>query len=100
MNLAAATVVMAAGDRGIPSPSQSVWYLGPLPLRAYALAILGGILVASLIAIRRYRARGGPEGAFADALIVAVPLGIIGARIYHVDRKSVVEGARAVRGRW
>jgi len=84
MNLAAATVVMAAGDRGIPSPSQSVWYLGPLPLRAYALAILGGILVASLIAIRRYRARGGPEGAFADALIVAVPLGIIGARIYHV----------------
>lgn len=69
---------------GIPSPPESVWYLGPLPLRAYALSILAGILLASIITIRRYRARGGPEGAFADMLIVAVPVGIIGARIYHV----------------
>ncbi|MGC0274708.1 prolipoprotein diacylglyceryl transferase [Pseudactinotalea sp. Z1739] len=69
---------------GIPSPAQGVWYLGPLPLRAYALAILTGILLASIITIRRYRARGGPDGAFADMLIVAVPAGIIGARIYHV----------------
>jgi prolipoprotein diacylglyceryl transferase len=69
---------------GIPSPSQGVWYLGPIPLRAYALAILAGIVVAGFIAIRRYRARGGPEGAVLDAIFWAVPFGIVGARIYHV----------------
>ena len=30
----------------IPSPTQSAWYLGPLPIRPYALCILMGILVA------------------------------------------------------
>ena len=69
---------------GIPSPSQGVWQLGPIPLRAYAFAILAGIVVATIISVRRYRARGGPEGAILDAIFWAVPLGIIGARIYHV----------------
>lgn len=69
---------------GIPSPSQGVWHLGPIPLRAYAFAILAGIVAATVISIRRYRARGGPEGAVLDAIFWAVPLGIIGARIYHV----------------
>jgi prolipoprotein diacylglyceryltransferase len=31
----------------IPSPSQGVWYLGPVPIRAYALCIIAGILVAA-----------------------------------------------------
>jgi len=69
---------------GIPSPSQGVWHLGPIPLRAYAFAILAGIVVATWISVRRYRARGGPEGAILDAIFWAVPLGIIGARLYHV----------------
>ncbi|MFV0427568.1 MAG: prolipoprotein diacylglyceryl transferase [Beutenbergiaceae bacterium] len=69
---------------GIPSPGTSVWYLGPLPLRAYALAILTGIFLGAWLANRRYRERGGPAGAVQDALIWAVPLGIVGARIYHV----------------
>ena len=30
----------------IPSPSQGVWELGPFPLRAYALCIIAGIVVA------------------------------------------------------
>ena len=29
----------------IPSPGQGVWYLGPVPVRAYALMILLGIVV-------------------------------------------------------
>lgn len=69
---------------GIPSPAQGVWFLGPVPIRAYALAILTGILIAAFITIRRYRGRGGPEGAVLDMVIVAVPCGIVGARIYHV----------------
>src|SRR5690625_5129100 len=70
--------------KGIPSPDQAVWYLGPLPIRAYALAIIVGIILGGWIAIRRYQNRGGPEGIVVDALMWAVPAGIIGARIYHV----------------
>ena len=69
---------------GIPSPSAGTWYLGPLPIRAYAMAILLGIVIATIIAIKRYRARGGPEGGVVDVVIWAVPFGIIGARMYHV----------------
>ena len=77
----AAPAVLAAG---IPSPAQGVWHLGPIPLRAYAFAILTGIVIATWIAVRRYRARGGPEGTILDSIFWAVPLGIVGARIYHV----------------
>src|SRR5690606_2589766 len=69
---------------GIPSPPVGTWYLGPLPIRAYAFAILAGIVVAAWISLRRYRARGGPEGVVLDAVMWAVPFGIVGARIYHV----------------
>jgi prolipoprotein diacylglyceryl transferase len=69
---------------GIPSPATGVWYLGPIPVRAYAIAILAGIVIGAWIAIRRYRARGGPDGALLDAIMWAVPFGIVGARIYHV----------------
>ncbi len=70
--------------KGIPSPAESVWYLGPVPLRAYALAIMVGIFLGGWLASRRYRERGGPEGVLVDAMMLAVPAGIIGARIYHV----------------
>lgn len=68
----------------IPSPSQGVWNLGPLPIRAYALAILLGIVVAIYVGNRRWIARGGQPGVVADVAIWAVPFGIIGGRLYHV----------------
>ena len=68
----------------IPSPSESVWFLGPVPLRAYALILVVAILVAFWVADRRYRARGGPPGAALDITFWAVPFGIVGARLYHV----------------
>jgi prolipoprotein diacylglyceryl transferase len=68
----------------IPSPSQGVWNLGPLPLRGYALCIILGIVLAVVIADRRYRTRGGRRGLVADVAIWAVPFGIIGGRLYHV----------------
>jgi prolipoprotein diacylglyceryl transferase len=68
----------------IPSPSEGVWHLGPFPLRAYALGIIIGALVAIWIAERRFQARGGRAGVIGDVAIWAIPFGIIGARIYHV----------------
>ncbi|NLG54133.1 MAG: prolipoprotein diacylglyceryl transferase, partial [Rhodococcus sp.] len=68
----------------IPSPPQGVWYVGPLALRAYALFIVIGIVVAIFWGDRRWVARGGDKGTVLDVAIWAVPFGLIGARIYHV----------------
>jgi prolipoprotein diacylglyceryl transferase len=68
----------------IPSPTQGVWDLGPVPLRAYALCIVLGIVAACFIADRRLRQRGAPPWVILDIAVWAVPAGIIGARIYHV----------------
>jgi prolipoprotein diacylglyceryl transferase len=68
----------------IPSPTRNVWYLGPVPIRAYALCIIAGIIAAVYITERRLRARGGPPGIVTDIAVWAVPFGIVGARVYHV----------------
>jgi prolipoprotein diacylglyceryl transferase len=68
----------------IPSPDTGVWLLGPIPIRAYALAIIIGIVVAVWVGNRRYIARGGAPGTITDIAIWAVPFGIVGGRIYHV----------------
>ena len=68
----------------IPSPSQGVWNLGPIPLRAYALLIILGIVVAVWVGSRRYVDRGGRAGVIGDIAIWAVPFGIVGGRLYHV----------------
>ena len=68
----------------IPSPSSGVWYLGPFPLRAYALCIIAGIVVAMVIANRRWRARGGTADTLESVLVLGIPFGIVGARLYHV----------------
>jgi prolipoprotein diacylglyceryl transferase len=69
----------------IPSPSTGVWWLGPLALRAYALCILAGIIVAVWVAGRRLYDRGAAStGVALDISGWAVPFGLVGARIYHV----------------
>ncbi len=68
----------------IPSPETGVWNLGPLPIRAYALLIVIGIVVAVWWGSRRYEARGGARGTILDIAVWAVPFGIIGGRLYHV----------------
>ncbi len=68
----------------IPSPPQGVWFLGPFPLRAYALFIIVGIVAALVIGDRRWVARGGEPGVIYDVALWAVPFGLIGGRAYHV----------------
>jgi prolipoprotein diacylglyceryl transferase len=68
----------------IPSPTQGVWELGPVPIRAYALCIVAGIVVCAWITEKRWVARGGAPGDVVDIAVWAVPFGIIGGRIYHV----------------
>lgn len=68
----------------IPSPSEHTWYLGPFPVRAYALAILAGILVALWLTRKRWAERGGNPDDVLEISFWAVPFGIVGGRLYHV----------------
>lgn len=70
----------------IPSPSTGVWWIGPFPLRGYALSILAGIVVAVWWTDRRLRAKdpAAKSGQVLDVSAWAVPFGIVGGRIYHV----------------
>lgn len=68
----------------LPSPSQGVWYLGPIPLRAYGIIIVTGMILAVWWTAKRYAKRGGDPELMYDVALWAIPLGIIGARLYHV----------------
>lgn len=70
----------------IPSPSYDWQVLNVfgLQIRTYAICILVGIVVATFWVNRRLTKRGAEPGVVLDIIIWAVPLGIIGARIFHV----------------
>lgn len=68
----------------IPSPPQGVWFIGPIPIRAYALCIIAGIVVAIYWGDRRWVARGGQKGTVTDVAVFTVPFGLVGGRLYHV----------------
>ncbi|MGH3934641.1 MAG: prolipoprotein diacylglyceryl transferase [Pseudonocardiaceae bacterium] len=68
----------------MPSPDRGVWYLGAVPIRAYALCIIAGIVMAILWGERRWQARGGRPGTVTDIAAFAVPFGLVGGRLYHV----------------
>ena len=71
-----------------PDPEWQVWELNlfgwQLNIHTYALCILLGIILAVMITSRRLTKRGAEPGVVLDIALWAVPLGIIGARIYHV----------------
>lgn len=68
----------------IPSPSQGVWYLGPVPLRAYGIIIATGMLVAVYLTRLRYARRGGDPEVVYDVALFGIIFGVLGARLYHV----------------
>jgi len=67
-----------------PSPDRGVWMIGPVPIRAYALCIIAGIVVAVYWGEKRFVARGGQPGTVVDVAVFAVPFGLVGGRLYHV----------------
>ncbi|MBU4465543.1 MAG: prolipoprotein diacylglyceryl transferase [Actinobacteria bacterium] len=70
----------------IPSPSVSyidLWSGGPR-IHFYALCIIAGIIVAVLLTNYRLTKRGAEPWVVIDICLLAVPIAIVGARIYHV----------------
>lgn len=78
--ITAAASVLAS----IPSPPVSYFDIGPLRIHFYALCIIAGIIAAVLITNYRLTKRGAEPWVVVDIALLAVPLGIIAARIYHV----------------
>ena len=68
----------------IPSPPFQELVLGPLHFRMYGLCIALGVLASVTLARRRWAARGGDPEDITTVALVAVPAGLIGARLYHV----------------
>jgi len=68
----------------LPSPSRGLWHIGPIPLRAYAICVVLGIVVGLWVASWRYRRAGGRPGMILDVATLAVPAGLVGARVYSV----------------
>jgi prolipoprotein diacylglyceryl transferase len=66
----------------LPSPSIDGFHLGPLFIHFYGLMYVIGITLAILITRHRWRAAGGNPDLVYDVAIWAVPLGLVGARIY------------------
>jgi prolipoprotein diacylglyceryl transferase len=68
----------------IPSPPISYFQLGPVRIHFYALCIIAGIVFAVLLTNYRLTKRGAEPWVVVDICLLAVPLAIIGARIFHV----------------
>ncbi|MET4637027.1 prolipoprotein diacylglyceryl transferase [Mycetocola sp. 2940] len=68
----------------IPSPDISSIQLGNFTIHFYAICILVGIVAAAFLTNARLTKRGAEPGIVLDIILWAVPLGIIGARIFHV----------------
>lgn len=70
----------------IPSPSPDIasFSIGPFTVHMYALCIIAGIVAATILTSRRLTKRGAEPGIVLDIILWAIPLGIIGARIFHV----------------
>jgi prolipoprotein diacylglyceryl transferase len=68
----------------IPSPEINRFFIGPVPIHFYALCIIAGIVAAVLLTNYRLTKRGAEPWVVIDICLLAVPLGIVGARIYHV----------------
>ncbi|MDQ7993519.1 MAG: prolipoprotein diacylglyceryl transferase, partial [Propionicimonas sp.] len=66
------------------SPPISSFSLGPVTIRFYALCLITGIIAAWWLGLRRWRERGGTQETFETVMLWAIPIGIVGARAYHV----------------
>jgi phosphatidylglycerol:prolipoprotein diacylglycerol transferase len=69
----------------VPSPSSPIAFtIGPLEIRWYALFILSGIIVGTLVAAWVARRRGQDDAFLLDAAPIVVMAAVVGARLYYI----------------
>jgi prolipoprotein diacylglyceryl transferase len=67
----------------IPAPAIRQFDIGPLSIRIYALCLLTGVVVAAIIATRRWTAMGGHPDLVLEVTLWSVLGGLVGGRAYH-----------------
>ena len=84
----------------IPSPGRASWRFGPLPIHAYALCVVAGIIVALVVASRRYRPpTTNRKGVILDVAAWAVPFALAGA-VVHAVLLDAKHDFTAIGGLW
>jgi prolipoprotein diacylglyceryl transferase len=68
----------------IPSPPISTIDIGVFSIHIYALCIILGVIVGGYLGATRYKAMHGKSDDILDLVLIVLPAGIIGARLYHV----------------
>jgi prolipoprotein diacylglyceryltransferase len=68
----------------LPGPVSGLWRLGPVTVHGYALSVVLGVLCGLWLTERRYRRLGGRSWLIVDAATLAVPAGLVGARVYRI----------------
>lgn len=58
--------------------------IGPLPLHAYGLMLAIGVIVATMVAERRWARMGGDPKFIGQIAIWVIVAGVVGARVYHL----------------
>ena len=76
-------------ESGLYSPAVNSIDLGFVEIRFYALFIVTGMAVAVIVMGRRLHRRGLPRGSALAIALWAIPIGIVGARFYHVVRSTI-----------
>lgn len=74
----------SSGWAAIPAPPWKELKIGPLSFRMYGLMIALGVLAAVWLARKRWSSYGGDPEDITSIALVAVPAGLVGARLYHV----------------
>ncbi len=68
----------------IPAPPSNLLSIGPLSLHIYGLCIALGVVASVSLARRRWGKLGGDPDDITSVAIIAIPAGLLGARLYHV----------------
>ena len=64
-----------------------IFHVGPFGLRWYSVLIAAGLLIGSWVASMEAKRRGENADHLYNILLLALPLALIGARVYHVIDK-------------
>ncbi len=67
----------------IPSPPISWFKVGPFVIHIYAITMLCAIIVASILTWWRWKKIGGTTTQILDLILIGVPSGLVGARIFN-----------------
>ena len=81
----------------IPSPSQGVWNLGPIPVRAYALCILAGLVLGNLLP-GLFAALAGLEYASVNLVVAVLIWAMVYPMMIAIDFGSLKDVGRRPRG--